>query len=94
MVAGRVYNSEQMPPYTLHACAHMMGFRSNSTKGGGCNEIVIHAQKDMATTVEHDQTNMVVTGNQINTVSTGWQHDTTKGELLIKSTDDQIYIEA
>jgi len=60
MVAGRVYNSEQMPPYTLHACAHMMGFRSNSTKGGGCNEIVIHAQKDMATTVEHDQTNMVV----------------------------------
>jgi len=115
LVTGRVYNAEQMPPYGLPAGAHMMGFRSNSTKGGGgYNEIVIHdsksdekivihAQKDMATTVEHDQSTLVVTGdqsntvktgNQTNTVMTGSQHNVTKKDVIIASTEDQIVISA
>jgi type VI secretion system secreted protein VgrG len=72
LVVGRVYHAENMPPYTLPGSADMMGFRSNSTKGGGgYNEIVIrdgksneliriHAQKDMDTTVLHDMTTSVL----------------------------------
>lgn len=71
LITGRVYNAAQMPPYELPAAAHMMGFKSNSTKGGGgYNEMVsmdtkgsemvrIHSAKDMNTTVEHDDSQTV-----------------------------------
>ena len=66
LVVGALYNPREMPPYVLPAGANHMGFKSNSTKGGGgYNEMVcidakgdelvrIHAQYDMETTVEHD----------------------------------------
>ncbi len=77
LITGRVYNAEQMPPYDLPAGAHMMGFKSRSTKGGGgYNEIVIldgkdgemirvYAQKDMQTTVLHDQKELVKNNKNI-----------------------------
>jgi type VI secretion system secreted protein VgrG len=165
LIVGRVYNAGQMPPYELPAGGHMMGFKSNSTKGGGgYNEIVIHdsktderivihAQKDMDTTVlnndmqrvlvdrlinvdgthtetvkgnmttsvseghqsntvvagnqsnsvvagdqsntvKGNQTNTVLSGNKTNTVVAGYEHDEVKGEIVLKSTAGQIYVEA
>jgi type VI secretion system secreted protein VgrG len=70
LITGRVYNAEQMPPFDLPAGAVVSGIKSNTHKGKGYNEltmddtagkekITIHAQYDMNTTVEHDQTNTV-----------------------------------
>lgn len=66
VVAGRLYNAEQMPPYPLPAGANNMGFKSKSVHGGGFNEISIndtnateginiHAQYNMTSVVEHDE---------------------------------------
>jgi type VI secretion system secreted protein VgrG len=68
LIVGRVYNAEQMPPYTLPDDQTMSGVKSRSSKGGGAenyNEIVledkkgsefirIHAEKDMDEYVEND----------------------------------------
>lgn len=90
VVTGAVYNPAQMPPYTLPANAHTMGFKSNTTKGGGgYNEMVavdgkagelirIHAQKDMDTTVLNNDTQFVVV-DRTNKVD-GKQHETVKGD--------------
>ena len=77
IITGCVYNADQMPPYELPNNAHTMGFKSNTTKGGkGYNEIVIvddktnemvriHAQKDMSTTVRHNDQQYVVVDRAI-----------------------------
>ncbi len=71
LIIGRVYNGEQKVPYELPGGAHVMGMKSSSTPGGGgYNEIsindtkgkegvTIHAQYDMSTTVQHDETRTV-----------------------------------
>ena len=70
IVTGRVYNAESMQPYTLPEGAVVSGIKSQTHKGKGYNElamddtagkekVTIHAQYDMNTTVEHDQTNTV-----------------------------------
>ncbi len=70
IIVGRVYNGEQMPPYTLPAGGVVSGLKSQTHKGSGYNElsmddtagkekITIHGQYDMNTTVEHDQTTTV-----------------------------------
>jgi type VI secretion system secreted protein VgrG len=88
IIIGRVYNAEQMPPNGLPSAGMVSGCKSNSTPGGGgYNEmsmddtkgkekITVHAQYDMSTTVEHDNTNKVVndektdiTGNRTETVT-------------------------
>ena len=70
IVTGRVYNGAMPPPYGLPAAAATSGIKSKSHKGAGFNEmsmddtagkekITVHAQYDMATTVEHDDTQTV-----------------------------------
>jgi type VI secretion system secreted protein VgrG len=71
IVMGKVYNQELMPPYPLPKQGMVSGLKSNSTPGGGgYNEmsmddtkgkekITIHAQYDMGTTVEHDDSQTV-----------------------------------
>jgi type VI secretion system secreted protein VgrG len=71
IITGRVYNANQMPPFDLPGAGMVSGMKSNSTPGGGgYNEIsmddtkgkenvTVHGQYDMNTTVEHDQTNTV-----------------------------------
>lgn len=68
LIIGSVYNDDQAPPYALPSNKATMGVRSRSSKGGGgYNEIIlddrkgnelirIHAQKDMSTTVENNDT--------------------------------------
>lgn len=76
LVIGSVYNALQMPPFGLPGAGIQMGMKSRSSPGGGGdNEITmtdtkgkeminIHAQYDMVTTVEHDDTQTVRTGKQ------------------------------
>jgi type VI secretion system secreted protein VgrG len=91
IIVGRVYNAAQMPPYELPGGADMMGFKSNTTKGGGGhNEIVIrdgkageliriHAQKDMDTTVRNNDTQYVMVDRTIKV--DGKRTQTVKGDM-------------
>ncbi|MDE3167728.1 MAG: type VI secretion system tip protein VgrG, partial [Acidobacteriota bacterium] len=73
IITGRVYNADQMPPYELPSNQTQSGIKTRSSKGGGTenfNEIrfedkkgsemiTVHAEKDMDTSVEHDDTQLV-----------------------------------
>jgi type VI secretion system secreted protein VgrG len=97
IITGRVYNAEQMPPYTLPTGGVVSGLKSNSTKGGGgYNEmsmddtkgkekITIHGQYDMSTTVEHDDSQTIHTNRTI-TVD-GTHAETIKKDTTIKITE-------
>ncbi len=95
IITGRVYNAEQMPPYQLPSGGVVSGIKSRSTKGGGgYNElsmddtkgkekVTIHAQYDMGTTVEHNDTQTVVHGDRTIAVQTGKHTETIKGDTTI-----------
>lgn len=97
IITGRVYNGDQMPPYELPGGGHVMGFRSNSTKGGGgFNEVaihdgkndekvVIHAQKNMYTTVGNDDEQTVINDRTIEVK--GKQAETVKGNMTTTVTE-------
>jgi type VI secretion system secreted protein VgrG len=69
IVTGRVYNKDQMPPYTLPDNKTQSGIKSRSTpKGGpsnfneirfedkkGSEELFIHAEKNKTVNVKHDR---------------------------------------
>jgi type VI secretion system secreted protein VgrG len=73
IITGRVYNADQMPPYTLPDNQTQSGIKSRSSKEGGSSNyneirfedlkgsemITIHAEKDMETEVEHDDSQKV-----------------------------------
>ncbi|SFG49984.1 type VI secretion system secreted protein VgrG [Duganella sp. CF458] len=99
---GRLFNADQPAPYALPAGAHMMGFKSRSTPGGGgFSEMVIHdskgselinihAQKDMLTTVQNAHATTVNGPHQTNTVSQGYQRNTVKQQIEIVSETSYI----
>lgn len=69
IITGRVYNGDSMPPYALPENLTQSGIKTRSSKDGSednCNEIrfedkkgsellLLHAEKDMTTEVEHDR---------------------------------------
>ncbi len=73
IITGRVYNAEQMPPYKLPDHQTRSGIKTRSTKGGGGSnyneirfedkkgqeEIHIHAERNLRTMVEADETRTV-----------------------------------
>ncbi|HEX5438700.1 MAG TPA: type VI secretion system tip protein TssI/VgrG [Gemmatimonadaceae bacterium] len=73
IITGRVYNADQMPPYTLPANQTQSGVKTRSTKTGGAEnynelrfedkkgseEILLHAEKDLTVEVENDETRTV-----------------------------------
>ena len=99
---GRLFNADQPVPYGLPAAAHMMGFKSRSTPGGGgfCEMVIhdqkgkelinIHSQKDMVTTVQNNQTTLVNGPQQTNTVSNGFH--VTKVKQHIETTAETAHI--
>jgi type VI secretion system secreted protein VgrG len=78
LIVGSVYNAEQTPPFGLPDADIQMGMKSRSSPGGGgyneitmtdtagTEKITIHAQYDMSTTVEHDQTQDVLNNRTAN----------------------------
>jgi type VI secretion system secreted protein VgrG len=94
LIVGSVYNADQAPPYSPKDGGVVSGLRSNTHKGSGYNEmsmndtagkemITIHAQYDMSTTVEHDDTQRVVAGNRKIDVEAGTHTETIKGDTKI-----------
>jgi len=71
IITGRVYHGTNRTPTGLPQARMVSGMKSNTTPGGGGynqmtmddtkgkENITVHAQYDMNTTVEHDQTNTV-----------------------------------
>ncbi|NLI33215.1 MAG: type VI secretion system tip protein VgrG, partial [Deltaproteobacteria bacterium] len=73
IITGRVYNNDNKPPYDLPAKATQSGVKSRSSKNGNPNnyneirfedekgneEILIHAERNMKTEVEHDEEHTV-----------------------------------
>jgi type VI secretion system secreted protein VgrG len=73
IITGRVYNAEQMPPYTLPANMTQSGALTRSTKGGspatanqirfedkkGSEQLLVHAEKNQDIEVENDETHWV-----------------------------------
>jgi len=68
LVVGSVYNAEQTVPFALPGNKTQSGLRTHSSMGGSapnCNEfrfedlkgseqVLLHAEKDLSTEVEHD----------------------------------------
>jgi type VI secretion system secreted protein VgrG len=96
LIIGRVNNADQMPPYVLPDNQTQSGIKSRSSKGGGTgnfNEIrfedqkgsemfTVHAEKDMETTVEHDDTQTVQNDRTI-TVSGKHTETITKDTAIV-----------
>lgn len=94
LITGCVYNQMNMPPFELPAAATVMGVKSQTYKGDGYNEITlddatgqqkitIHAQKDLNTTVENNETLLVKSGNRTVTVESGTNSETIKGNSTL-----------
>jgi type VI secretion system secreted protein VgrG len=94
LITGRVYNKDNQPPFGFPAGAVISGIKSKTHKGGGFNEIScddtagkekvnIHAQHDMTTTVQNNQTITVVSGNRTMTIQSGTLTDTVKGDASL-----------
>lgn len=100
---GRLFNADQPAPYGLPDGAHMMGFKSRSTPGGGgfCEMVIhdqkgkelinIHSQKDMVTTVQNTQATVVNGPHQTNTVSSGFQTNTVKQYIVTTAQTGHIH---
>jgi type VI secretion system secreted protein VgrG len=94
IITGKVYNADQTPPYDPSKGGVVSGLRSNTHKGKGYNEmsmddtagkekIVIHAQYDMSTTVEHDDSQHIVSGNRTINIDAGTHTEKIKGATTI-----------
>ena len=102
LCTGRLFNADQPAPYGLPDSAHMMGFKSRSTPGGGgFSEMVIHdqkgkelinihGQKDMVTTVQNTQATVVNGPFQTNTVTKGYHTTTVKQQIEVTSEAEHI----
>jgi type VI secretion system secreted protein VgrG len=103
---GRLFNADQPAPYALPGGAHMMGFKSRSTPGGGgFSEMVIHdskgselinihSQKDMVTTVQNTQATVVNGPHQTNSVTAGYHTSTVKQKIEMTSQTEHIGLTA
>ncbi len=102
LVTGAVYNAQQTVPYALPGNQTRSTVKSNTSKGGGgfnelrfedkagSEEVYIHAQKDMNTDVENDQTTTLIEGNRTTTVKKGF--DLLKvetGKRTVEVADDE-----
>ncbi len=101
IITGRVYNDEQMPPYTLPDNMTRTTFLTRSSKGGGSSnfnelrfedkkgdeQIFMNAEKDMDLRVEHDSREFV--GNDRSLIVQNDQKEKIGGEQDIQIANDQ-----
>jgi type VI secretion system secreted protein VgrG len=105
IIVGRVYNDQQMPPYSLPDNKTQSGIKSRSSTGGGgsdfnefrfedkkgSEEIYLHAQKDFNVVVENKQTVTVQKSDQITTIESGNRSITvSKGNNSLEATAGKI----
>jgi len=90
IIIGSVHNAQNTPPHT----GVVSGLKSDTHKGPGFNamtmddtagkeKVSIHAQYDMDTTVQHDKTVSVKSGNRTMAVETGTNSETIKGNASL-----------
>ena len=90
IIIGSVHNGQNPPPHT----GVVSGIKSDTHKGHGFNamtmddtagkeKVSIHAQYDMDTTVQHDKTVSVKSGNRTMTVESGTNTETVKGNASL-----------
>jgi type VI secretion system secreted protein VgrG len=102
IITGAVYNADQTPPFGLPDAGIQMGMKSRSSPGGGGynevsmtdtkgkEQITIHGQYDMSTTVLHDDTQAVkndrtitVDGKHTETIKKDTSITVTEGNLTV-----------
>jgi type VI secretion system secreted protein VgrG len=90
IIIGSVHNAENQPPHK----GVVSGLKSNTHKGTGSSQltmddtagqekVTIHAQHDMDTAVENNQTVTVVSGNRAMTIESGTLTDVVKGDASL-----------
>jgi type VI secretion system secreted protein VgrG len=90
IVTGSVHNADNKPPHT----GVVSGIKSTTHKGKGYNQmtmddtagqekITIHAQHDLNTTIENDETHTIVSGKRSMTVQTGTNTEVIKGNASL-----------
>lgn len=101
LVTGCVYNADQTPPFDPRGAPVQMGLKSRSSRGGGgYNEIsvtdtkgaeavTIHAQRDLDTTVLHDES---VSVGQKRSVQVGTDDLLHVGKRLVVDAGDEIVL--
>jgi type VI secretion system secreted protein VgrG len=101
IITGRIYNADQMPPYTLPDNMTRTTFMSRSTKGGGSSnynelrfedkksseQIFMNAEKDMDLRVENDMREFI--GQDRSLIVTRDQKEKVGGEQDIQIAKDQ-----
>lgn len=101
IITGRVYNADQMPPYTLPDNMTRTTFMTRSTKGGGSSnynelrfedkkgneQIFMNAEKDMDLRVENDMREFI--GQDRSLIVTRDQKEKVGGEQDVQITKDQ-----
>jgi len=96
IITGRVYNSDQTAPFELPAKKMVSGIKSNTHKGKGYNELTMddtagnelintHAQYNMTTVVEHDDSQTVHNNRTIKVDGTHTETITKDTKITIES---------
>jgi len=104
IITGRIYNAGQTPPFGLDGADNsknkvISGMKSKTYKGSGYNEftlddtpgkekITVHGQFDMATTIEHDDTQHIKNNRKIDV--DGTHTETIKKDTTIKITEGKL----
>jgi type VI secretion system secreted protein VgrG len=105
IVTGRVYNSDNMPPYDLPGNKTQSGLKSRSTLGGNMNhfnelrfedkkgeeQVYLHAERNMDTMIENDET-LTVGGNRTKKVKKDEHNEITQNRHDIVVLDETIEI--
>jgi type VI secretion system secreted protein VgrG len=103
LITGRVYNAEQMPPYTLPDMQTRSTFQSRSSKGGGTSnyneirfedlkgseQIFINAEKDMDHRVEKDSREYVGSNRHLIVNASQFELVNTDKQLHVKGKQNE-----
>jgi type VI secretion system secreted protein VgrG len=102
IIMGSVYNADQMPPYDLPANKTQSGIKTRSTKAGtpsnfnelrfedkkGAEEIVVHAERNLSTSVEADESRSVGNDRSVTIGRNETEHIKGAQEITIDKTQD------
>lgn len=108
LITGSVYNDRNRPPYDLPDNQTQSGWKTRSSKGGGPDDynelkfedkkgsekISMHAQKDLAISVEHDETVDVKNDLTVNVAEGNYATTVEKGFRRIEVKQDNYDLSA